>query len=330
MKPATRHRLTRTVFAITLAALTASASLDAGADDNKVLRVGYQKSGLLAVLKANGELEQKLKTLGYSVKWFEFPAGPQLLEALNANSIDFGYTGAPPPVFAQAGGVRFVYVAAEPGGHGNEALIVKPDSPLRSVADLKGKRVALQKGSSSNYLLPELLHKAGLEYADVHPVYLPPADARAAFENGTVDAWVIWGPYFASAQQTLKARTIADNTSVQSAPSFYEATRDFADHQSDIVGAVLAQLRATSQWVNAHPSQTAELLAAQTGLDHAIVDTWVRRVPYATSPVTDEIARAQQNVADAFYGTRLIPQKIVVKANVWTSPEAVASLSAAK
>ena len=325
MKQAVQHRLKHALFALALAALATSANAD-----DKVLRVGYQKSGLLAILKANGALEQKLKPLGYSVKWFEFPAGPQLLEALNANSIDFGYTGAPPPVFAQAASVRFVYVAAEPGGHGNEAAIVKADSPLHTVADLKGKRVALQKGSSSNYLLLELLHKAGLEYTDVHAVYLPPADARAAFENGTVDAWVIWDPYFSSAQQTLKARTLADNTTVESAPSFYEATRDFADHHADIVGAVLAQLRTTGQWVNAHPAQTADLLAAQTGLARPVVETWVRRVPYATTPVTDDIAHAQQRVADAFYGTRLIPQKIDVKANVWTSPEAVASLNAAK
>lgn len=319
------------VFAVALAALAATASFDASADDaGKVLRVGYQKSGLLAVLKANGALEQKLKTLGYSVKWFEFPAGPQLLEALNANSVDFGYTGAPPPVFAQAGGVRFVYVGAEPGGHGNEALIVKPDSPLHTVADLKGKRVALQKGSSSNYLLLELLQKAGLSYADVRPVYLPPADARAAFENGTVDAWVIWDPYYASAQQALKARKIADNTSVDSAPSFYEATRDFATQHPDIVGAVLGQLRAAGQWVNEHPSQTVDLLTAQIGLDRAVVDQWVRRVPYATTPITDDIARSQQSVADAFYGVRLIPQKIVVKDNVWQDREATASLATTK
>lgn len=116
-----------------------------GSEPARVLRIGYQKSGLLAILKAQGSLDEKLKPLGYSIKWFEFPAGPQLLEALNANSIDFGYTGAPPPVFAQAGGVRFVYVGAEPSGRHAEAILVKGDSPLRSVADLKGKRVALQK-----------------------------------------------------------------------------------------------------------------------------------------------------------------------------------------
>jgi sulfonate transport system substrate-binding protein len=301
---------------------------DASSTTDKVLRIGYQKAGLLAILKAQGSLEQKLQPLGYSVKWFEFPAGPQLLEALNAHSIDFGYTGPPPPVFAQAAGAGFVYVGAEPGGRHTEAVIVKPGSPLQTVADLKGKRVALQKGSSSNFLLLEALQKAGLRYDDIHPVYLAPADARAAFENGDVDAWVIWDPYYAAAQEALKARTLTDYTNLNAAYSFYEAGRDFAQQHPDVVGAVLGQLRATGQWVNQHPGETAALIAPKVGLDQKLVETWVRRSPYGTTVVTDEITRAQQGVADAFYGAHLIPQKITVRDNVWQNQQATASLAA--
>ncbi|SIT47853.1 putative aliphatic sulfonates-binding protein [Paraburkholderia ribeironis] len=300
----------------------------AGKQTANVLRIGYQKSGLLAVLKAQGSLDDRLKPLGYSIKWFEFPAGPQLLEALNANSIDFGYTGAPPAVFAQAGGVRFVYVGAEPAGRHAEAILVRSDSTLRNVADLKGKRVALQKGSSANYLLLETLKKAGLRYEDVQPVYLAPADARAAFESGTVDAWVIWDPYYASAQQALKARALADYSELDAPYNFYEATRDFAQQHADVVGAILAQLRRAGAWVNAHPVETAALIAPKVGLDQKLVETWVRRYPYGTTAVTDEIVRSQQVVADAFYGARLIPQKITVNDNVWQSPVVGAALAA--
>jgi sulfonate transport system substrate-binding protein len=309
-------------------ALGATAQNSNSSEPAKVLRIGYQKSGLLAILKAQGSLDEKLKPLGYSIKWFEFPAGPQLLEALNANSIDFGYTGAPPPVFAQAGGVRFVYVGAEPAGRHSEAILVKSDSTLRNVADLKGKRVALQKGSSSNYLLLEALKKAGLQYADIRPVYLAPADARAAFESGTVDAWVIWDPYYASAQQALKARTLTDYADLNSPYNFYEATRDFAQQHADVVGAILGQLRTTGLWVNAHPVETSALIAPQVGLDPKLVETWVRRYPYGTTAVSDEIVRAQQNVADAFYGAHLIPQKITVRDNLWQSPQVAAALTA--
>ncbi|PQV48005.1 sulfonate ABC transporter substrate-binding protein [Paraburkholderia sp. BL21I4N1] len=297
-------------------------------DSTQVLRIGYQKSGLLAILKAQGSLDERLKPLGYSIKWFEFPAGPQLLEALNANSVDFGYTGAPPPVFAQAGGVNFVYVGAEPSGEHAEAILVRSDSTLRNVADLKGKRIALQKGSSANYLLLEALKKAGLRYDDVRPVYLAPADARAAFESGSVDAWAIWDPYYASAQQTLKARTLVDYTGLNAAYNFYEATRDFAQQHPEVVGAILGQLRAAGLWVNAHPVETAALIAPKVGLDPKLVETWVRRYPYGTTIVTDDIARSQQGVADAFYGAHLIPRKIAVKDAVWQNPVATATLAA--
>lgn len=311
----------------TLSANAQSGGANGGQEPAKVLRIGYQKSGLLAVLKAQGSLDEKLKPLGYSIKWFEFPAGPQLLEALNANSVDFGYTGAPPPVFAQAGGVGFVYVGAEPSGRHSEAILVKSDSPLHNVADLKGKRVALQKGSSSNYLLLEALKKAGLQYEDIRPVYLAPADARAAFESGSVDAWVIWDPYYASAQQALKARTLVDYTELNAPYNFYEATRDFAQQHPDVIGAILGQLRTTGLWVNQHPVETATLIAPKVGLDEKLVETWVRRYPYGTTAVTEEITRSQQVVADAFYGAHLIPQKITVKDNVWQNREVTAALA---
>ncbi|MFL9866186.1 sulfonate ABC transporter substrate-binding protein [Paraburkholderia fungorum] len=325
--PGSLHVAAALLAALTTLSATAQSSNANGSEPANVLRVGYQKSGLLAILKAQGSLDEKLKPLGYSIKWFEFPAGPQLLEALNANSLDFGYTGAPPPVFAQAGGVRFVYVGAEPSGRHAEAILVRSDSTLHGVAELKGKRVALQKGSSSNYLLLEALKKAGLRYEDVRPVYLAPADARAAFESGTVDAWVIWDPYYASAQETLKARALVDYSDLNSPYNFYEATRDFAQQHPDVIGAILGQLRITGLWVNDHPVETAALIAPKVGLDQKLVETWVRRYPYGTTAVTDEIVRSQQIVADAFYGAHLIPQKITVKDNVWQNRDVAASLA---
>ncbi|RQR55996.1 sulfonate ABC transporter substrate-binding protein [Burkholderia sp. Bp9126] len=313
--------------ATTLVALSAaSAFAQSGAD--QVVRIGYQKAGLLSVAKAQGALETRLKPLGYRVQWFEFPAGPQLLEALNANSIDFGYTGAPPPVFAQAAGVRFVYVGAEPPAPHNEALIVKPDSPIKSVADLRGKKVALQKGSSANYLLLKALQKAGVRYDEIRPVYLPPADARAAFESGNVDAWAIWDPYYAAAQDSLKARTLSDYTGLTATHNFYEATRDFAQRNPAIVAAILQHARATGLWVNGHPAETAALLAPKVGLPQPLVKAWIRRVPFGAVPIDEKIVATQQSVADAFHDAKLIPQKLVVGDNAWTDSNVSAALAA--
>ncbi len=314
---ATRRLPAALLVAATLFAATAATDACAQAGGDHVLRIGYQKAGLLSVVKTQGALDAKLKPLGYTVQWFEFPAGPQLLEALNANSIDFGYTGAPPPVFAQAGGVRFVYVGAEPPAPHDEAIFVRPGSPIRDVAGLRGKKVALQKGSSSNYLLLAALNKAGVRYDEIHPVYLAPADARAAFESGDVDAWVVWDPYYAAAQGALKVRTLSDYTGLAATYNFYEATRDFATSHADVVATVLRQIRDTGLWVNAHPAETAAIIAPKVGLDTALVESWFKRVPFGAVPVSDAIVASQQAVADAFHDVKLIPTQITVSQDVW-------------
>ncbi|HDR9055449.1 TPA: sulfonate ABC transporter substrate-binding protein [Burkholderia vietnamiensis] len=323
-------RFTRWIARIAVTALAVAAATSALAQGNadKVVRIGYQKAGLLSVLKSQGALEARLKPLGYDVQWFEFPAGPQLLEALNANSIDFGYTGAPPPVFAQAAGVRFVYVAAEPPSPHNEAVFVKADSPVRSLSELRGKKVALQKGSSANYLLLEALKKAGVRYDEIRPVYLPPADARAAFESGNVDAWAVWDPYYAAAQNSLKVRTLSDYTGLTPANNFYEATRTFAEQHADVVGTILKQVRETGLWVNGHPAETAALIAPKVGLPLPLVQTWIQRVPFCAVPIDENIVAVQQRVADAFYAAKLIPQKPSVAENAWTDKRVAGALAA--
>ena len=167
--------------------------------ENTTLNIGFQKYGILPIVKAKGELEKNLAAQGVNVKWVEFPAGPQLLEGLNVGSVVFGEAGEAPPIFAQAANPNLVYVANQPPAPTAEALIVQKDSPIQSIQDLKGKRIALNKGSNVHYLLLKLLEANNLTLNDIQPVYLPPSDARAAFEKGAVDAWVIWDPFLAAA-----------------------------------------------------------------------------------------------------------------------------------
>lgn len=315
----------RWLAALLGAGLALSAGLTQAADPAGTVRVGFQKAGLLAVLKAQGSLDKPLAELGYKVEWKEFPAGPQLLEALNTGSIDFGYTGAPPAVFAQAAGARLVYVGAEPGGKTNEALFVLDSSPAHSVADLKGKRIALQKGSSSNYLLVQLLRRANLTVQDIQPIYLPPAEARAAFESGAVDAWVVWDPYYALAQKALKTRTLGDFSELP-VFNFYEATPEFVKTHPRAVNAILAQLRTAGLWVNQHPQETAALLAPKLGIEQPVVETWLRRVPYGVTPVTPQILASQQQIADLFLQQKLIPKPVNVQSAVWQASFPVAGL----
>ncbi|AJW47138.1 sulfonate ABC transporter substrate-binding protein [Ralstonia mannitolilytica] len=315
----------RWLAALLGAGLALSAGFAHAADPAGTVRIGFQKAGLLAVLKAQGSLDKPLAELGYKVEWKEFPAGPQLLEALNTGSIDFGYTGAPPAVFAQAAGARLVYVGAEPGGKTNEALFVLDGSPARSVADLKGKRIALQKGSSSHYLLVQLLKRANLTVQDVQPIYLPPAEARAAFESGAVDAWVVWDPYYALAQKALKTRTLGDFSELP-VFNFYEATPDFVKTHPRAVNAILAQLRTSGLWVNQHTQEAAALLSPKLGIEQPVVETWLRRVPYGVTPVTPQIVASQQQIADLFLQQKLIPKAVNVQGAVWQASFPVAGL----
>jgi sulfonate transport system substrate-binding protein len=268
-------------------------------------------------MKKQGLLDRALAPKGVTVKWIEFPAGPQMLEALNAGSLDIGATGAPPPVFSQAAGADLVYVAAEPPPVTSEAIIVKPDSPIRSVAQLRGKKVAFQRGSGSHLLLVAALEKAGMNIRDVQAVYLAPAEARAAFEAGAVDAWVIWDPYLAAAQKAYRPRVLADRTGLLPAYGFYLAARPFLQRAPDVVATVLEQFAQAGQWANTHRQDMIALMAPQVGVPVDVVATWLGRTQAGTMPVTKEIEDSQQRVADLLYREKLIPRPVTIAGHVW-------------
>ncbi len=225
------------------------------------------------------------------VQWTEFPGGPQLLEGLNVGSIDFGVTGETPPVFAQAAGADLLYVAYEPPAPTSEAILLPKDSPIQSVAELKGKKVALNKGSNVHYLLVRALEQAGLKYTDIQPVYLPPADARAAFERGSVDAWVIWDPYQAAAEKQLSARTLVDGPGLVDNHQFYLATRPYAHRHPQVLTTLIDEVRSVGEWSRPNPQQVTEQVAPLLGLPADITFTAVKRQGYGAQPITPDVAR---------------------------------------
>ncbi len=280
--------------------------------DSKVLRIGYQKYGTLVLLKEKGTLEGALEPLGFSVTWAEFPGGPQLLEALNVGAIDFGTTGEAPPIFAQAAGAPLIYVAYEPPAPKGEAILVPKDSPLKSVADLKGKKVALNKGSNVHYLLVKALEHAGISVKDIQPIYLAPADARAAFEQGSVDAWVIWDPFFAAAAAATQARILSDGENLVSNHQFFLAERGFATAHPKLIGAVVQQLEAIDQWAKGDQKGAAALLSPKVGIPADVLEVALARQGYGVAPLTPEVVAEQQKIADTFHALGLIPKPINV------------------
>jgi sulfonate transport system substrate-binding protein len=277
------------------------------------VRIGYQKYGTLTLLKGRGTLEKRLAEQGVGVKWTEFPAGPVLLEGLNVGSIDFGTVGEAPPIFAQAAGANLVYVGNEPASPASEAVVVPKGSSLRTLADLKGKKIALNKGSNVHYLLLKALEKAGVAYADIQPVFLPPADARAAFERGSVDAWAIWDPFLAAAEKQLGARVLADGKGLVANYQFYLASRTYAEKHPEILRIVLDEVARVDDWGRNNPEEVATILSAQTGLSKDVVALAASRYAYGVKPVSVDVIASQQRVADAFSSLKLIPKPIVVK-----------------
>ena len=291
----------------------------------ELLRIGYQKYGTLTLLKARGELEKRLAPQGIEVKWTEFPAGPQLLEGLNVGSIDFGTVGEAPPIFAQAAGADLVYVANQPPAPQGEAIVVPKGSPLNSVAELKGKKIALNKGSNVHFLLVKALEKAGLKYTDVQTVFLPPADARAAFERGAVDAWVIWDPFLAAAEKQLGARVLADGRGLVANHQFYLAARPYADKRPQVIQAIVEELARLDRWAEGDPTAVAAFLGPQIGLDVGIAEVAAARFAYGIVPISTAVAVEQQKIADAFFELKLIPQALRI-ADALPAPARIASV----
>ena len=280
--------------------------------DTTTLSIGFQKYGILPIVKAKGELEKNLAAQGIHVKWVEFPAGPQLLEGLNVGSVVFGEAGEAPPIFAQAANPNLVYVANQPPAPTAEALIVQKNSPIQSIQDLKGKRIALNKGSNVHYLLLKLLEANNLTLNDIQPVYLPPSDARAAFEKGAVDAWVIWDPFFAAAEHQIQARVIADGEHLVSNHQFYLADRKFAEGHPEVLKTLVTTLNQTTDWVKTHPDDAAKLLEKPTALELDILKTSISRMGFGVQPISEKVAKEQQYVADAFFAQKLIPKQLVI------------------
>ncbi|MBX9648340.1 MAG: aliphatic sulfonate ABC transporter substrate-binding protein [Xanthobacteraceae bacterium] len=305
-----------------LAAVTSITSATAQTPSTDTIRVGYQKSSTLtAILKTNGELEKALTPLGVRISWHEFTSGLPLLEAINTGNIDFGADVADTvPLFAQAAGAKLAYIAEEAASPSAQAILVGAESPIRTVADLKGRKVAVTKGAGSHFLLLAALAKAGLNFKDVSPAYLTPADGRAAFIGGNVDAWVAWDPFLTSAQRQSNARILSDGSNgLASYKRYYLSSAAFADRRGDVLNVIFGKLDGTGKWVKAHPKDAATLLAGLWGIDAATVEEANSHRSYRVGVVTSSGLSEQQRIADAFFAEGLLPVKVSAgDAKIWT------------
>jgi sulfonate transport system substrate-binding protein len=282
----------------------------------KEIRIGYQNSGVLPIALQRAALEQQFAPQEIGVKWFEFASGLPLLEAINAGSVDYGAVGDTPPIFAQSAGAAMFYAAAQPAANG-QGILVPAASSIRSVAELKGRRVGFTRGSSAHNLVVQALEQAGLDAADITPVYLTPSDAAVAFANGSIDAWSIWDPYYAIGEARQGGRVLVDGSDIGKTTSFFVASRDLAKNRGPVLQQLIDVTAATAKWAEAHRDSVARSLSVVTGIAQEIQSVAAGRASFTVGPVTEDIIRAQQGFADRFFKLGAIARPVVVRDAVW-------------
>jgi len=295
-----------------------SAGRSASASRASMLRVGFQKFGALTILKTAQMLENRFAGKGVDISWTEYPAGPQLLEALRSGQIDFGTTGEAPPVFAQAEGASMLYVGHEPPAPSGEALLVPSDSSIRTVADLKGKSVALTKAANVHYFLVRALEANGLSLRDIEPVYFVPRPDITAFEALGADAWALWDPLLPAIQLTRPIRILLDGTGLVANRQFHLSSEKFARDSSDAVRIVLDEVRKAGEYAAGNPEKIAKSLSSATDMDPSALRIAVARMTYGTKPMDRHVVAEQQKIADRFYALGLLDRSIEVRNALWT------------
>ena len=284
------------------------------------IRIGWQKGGVLALAKAEGALEKRFASKGVTITWSEFSSGPPLLEALGAGALDFGPTGDVPPLFAQAARGNLVYAGTYKGSSEGSAILVKADSPIKTIADLKGKKLAFKRGSSAHNVAVKVLRKGGLSLTDVTLVDLAPPDAAAAFKNGSIDAWSIWDPYTAVAEADPQTRVLTTAQGIVDSWSYFLANGDFAKENGGLILEIFDELAQVGKRAQANLDKTVPALSAITGVPEDITRKTLQRTGFNLGDVgtiSDQAIAYQQALADEFFELKIIPKKLTITDIVW-------------
>jgi len=301
--------------------LTAAFSLTAPAQA-VTFTIGYQKGGIPNILKARGTLDAYAKQ-GITFKWSLFTAGLPILEAANAGAVDFGGVGNAPGVFALAGGADLKYVAVtENHSTTSEAIIVPGKSGLKSVADLKGKRIGVFRGSSAHFFLYNALRSAGLSFKDVTVVPLAPPDARPAFESGTIDAWAIWDPYLTTALQGTGGRVLRDHKGLGQGDSYYLTPSAVLKdpEKKKALQILLAELDRTAAWANANKGAVISQFSDELGIPKSVLEVTVpRSVPFNIRPFRASDLKPLSALANAFTEIGVLPGKVTLNAQSYVA-----------
>ncbi|MFE9274847.1 aliphatic sulfonate ABC transporter substrate-binding protein [Paenibacillus glucanolyticus] len=293
-------------------------AVEKGADGqygDLIVRLGVQGSGgLFGKAREEGWFEEEFGKLGVKVEWAEFQSGPPMTEAMASNRLDFAGLGNMPIIAAQAADIPFKVISQSLHGQKNVAIIVPPDSTAQSLSDLKGKKVAVTKGSNAFNFLYRGLADAGVKVSDIEIIQLQPDEAQPAFESGGVEAWATWDPYITLNTLTGKGKVLADGEQLGVlSPSFNIVRKDFAEQYPDLVTLYLKVLNQTLAWEKENEAEALKRYADERGVPQEVIQGTFDRSRSINIPVTDEIIAEQQKTADFQFEQKTIRKKIQVK-----------------
>ncbi|MGH8450575.1 ABC transporter substrate-binding protein [Pseudomonas sp.] len=277
--------------------------------DLQPLRVANQKSTIKALLEASGET----RNVPYAIQWSEFPSASPLGEALNAGAVDIGALGDAPYVFALGAGASLKVVSIiHAEGRNTTALLVPKDSPIKTVADLKGKKIVTGRGSIGHYLAIKALAGAGLSTGDVQFIFLLPSESRLVLDNGTVDAWATWDPYTTVVTSQSQARVLVSGNQLLSNHLYFAATSQAITDKRVQLDDFVARVDRAYAWANAHPNEYAAAQAKITGLPLAVHVEVAKDTHLSPVVIDDSVIRGLQATADTYQKEGLLPKHIDV------------------
>ncbi|GAA1581646.1 ABC transporter substrate-binding protein [Actinoplanes couchii] len=240
-------------------------------------------------------------SIGEEVRFHHFKDGTTTAGLLADGTIDISGTGSTPPLSGQAAGHDIVYAAVSAPRPDHGALLVAADSPIRSVADLRGRTVRLAIGSWHTHLVAKALHQAGLSYADI-----------TAVREGEADAWVAQEAGLAAALRRGGVRKLIETGDVITDRSVFFARRDFAENRPEALAAVVGALQQADTWVAGHLDEAAKHAAAELGGEEQDWRTALAGLPWKLQPVTDEVIAEQQEAADILAAGGFLARPITV------------------
>jgi len=287
---------------------------DVGAtsSDSQTVTIGYQKGDPFDIAKERGEFVKKMKAKGYTVVWKEFQDGNSLMQALKAGSINYARTGDTPPVSALSTGTKLTYVAAGYSKAKGSGILVKNSSSISSIKDLKGKKVAYTKGTSSQYMLLAALKKAGLSASDITWVNMDQSSASVAFSKGKVDAWATWDPYTSQAEITQNAKLLTNGVGITNNRDYVLAMQSYAKENTEVSKYLIKYLEEDMQWANNNHSELITMMSKSLKVSKSVVKKMVDRRTYGISAMNSTYAKEEQQIADLFYSEGLIENKVTI------------------